>query len=60
MKKQDEVLNITAELWNKFLEISKDEIHQDDTSDVKFHIHAIQNIMFTQLYKIQQKEKPTI
>jgi len=49
--KQDISLEKTAELWNSFLNIPKDEIHPDDTNDVRFHIHAIQNILFTQKYK---------
>lgn len=56
MKIQDEVLNISAELWNKFLEIPKEQMHQDDANDVRFHIHAIQNIIFTQLYKLKEKQ----
>jgi len=48
---QDDVLKISADLWNKYLEIPKEEKHPDDTNDIRFHIHAIQNILFTQLYK---------
>lgn len=48
---QKKVLEKTAELWNEFLKIPKEELHDDDTNDVRFHIHAIQNILYTQLYK---------
>lgn len=51
MSKQDETLKITADLWNKYLEIPTEEKHPDDNNDVRFHIHAIQNILFTQKYK---------
>jgi len=55
MEKQDKVLEITAELWNAFLNIETTQIHPDDTNDVRFHIHAIQSIIFTQKYKILEK-----
>ena len=51
MNKQDETLKITADLWNKYLEIPAEGKHPDDNNDVRFHIHAIQNILFTQKYK---------
>lgn len=50
-EKQKQVLNITAELWNKYLEIPKEDKHQDDDNDFRHHLHALQNILFTQLYK---------
>jgi len=56
MTKQDETLKISADLWNSFLEIPKEEIHQDDTNDFRFHIHALQNILYTQKYKKQEYE----
>lgn len=57
MDSQDKTLKISADLWNSFLEIPKDEIHPDDTNDIKFHIHAIQNILYTQKYKrIEDKQ----
>jgi len=53
MDSQDKTIKITADLWNSFLEIPKEEKHPDDTHYVRFHIHAIQNILFTQKYKNQ-------
>lgn len=43
-KKEKEVLDLSAELWNKFLQL--DEIHPDDVPEFRFHIHALQNIVF--------------
>jgi len=43
---QDKVLNISADLWNEYLKI-----------DIRFHIHAIQNILYTQLYKLSESVK---
>jgi len=51
MSKQKEVLEMSAKLWNLFLEIPEEEKHSDDTNDFRFHIHAIQNILFAQEYK---------
>lgn len=50
MEPQEEVLKISAELWNKFLEIPQQELHLDDNNDFRHHLHAIQNIMYTQLF----------
>jgi hypothetical protein len=57
MSKQDKTLKISADLWNSFLEITKEEIHPDDTNDFRFHLHAIQNILYTQKYKILENIK---
>lgn len=48
---QEYVLSVSITLWNSFLNIPKEEIHPDDINDVRFHLHAIQNILYTQLYK---------
>lgn len=47
----DIVLEKSAELWNEYLKINDLDKHPDDNNDVRFHIHAIQNILYTQLYK---------
>jgi len=57
MDKQDETLEKTAELWNSFLDIPINEKHPDDVNDFRFHIHALQNILFTQKYKKSQITK---
>lgn len=45
MSDQDQkVLDITSSLWNEFLKLPP--AHPDDQIDVKFHIHAIQNIIY--------------
>jgi len=54
---QNKVLNISADLWNEYLKILPTEQHPDDTNDIRFHIHAIQNILHTQLYKLSESVK---
>jgi len=44
-----DVLNKTTELWNAFDRIEKDKLHPDDTADFKFHIHALQNILLSNI-----------
>ena len=51
MKKQEIALEKSAELWNAFLDITSTEMHSDDTNDFRHHLHALQNILYTQLYK---------
>ena len=47
-EKIKESLNKSAELWNSMLEI---KLKNDfDQKDLLFHIHAIQNILYTNLY----------
>jgi hypothetical protein len=53
MKKQDIALKKTAELWNAFMDIPLTEVHSDDTNDFRHHLHALQNILYAQLYKNQ-------
>lgn len=48
--KQEISLNISADLWNSIVDIPKDEMHPDDESDLRHHIHAIQNILYAQLF----------
>lgn len=42
-EKEKEVLNISADLWNSCLTLPIQ--HKDDIPDIRFHIHAIQNII---------------
>ena len=51
MEKQEAALEKTTELWNAFLDIAKTEMHPDDTNDFRHHLHALQNILYTQMYK---------
>lgn len=60
MDSQDKVLNMSADLWNSFLEIPIEDRHPDDTNDVRFHIHAIQNILYTQKYKKNEEKQSKI
>lgn len=48
--KQKCCLNKTAELWNEILNIPIGDCNPDDINDLRYHIHAIQNILYTQLY----------
>ncbi|MCY4781700.1 hypothetical protein ORI89_18765 [Sphingobacterium sp. UT-1RO-CII-1] len=49
--KQEICLDITADLWNSMQTILIDDgLHPDDMNDLRHHIHAIQNILYTQLY----------
>jgi hypothetical protein len=45
MSKKNKTLKLTAKLWNSFRLLK--EIHEDDTRDFRFHIHAIQNIIMS-------------
>ncbi len=40
-------IEASAELWNAFVKLEK--YHPDDIQDVKFHIHAIQNIIMSRV-----------
>ena len=60
MDNQDDTLKITADLWNSFLDIPENEKHPDDTNDFRHHLHALQNILYTQKYKkYEAKNKNT-
>lgn len=50
MKNQKEVMKLSGELWNAILKLPKAELHPDDLNDLRFHIHAIQNILYAQAY----------
>lgn len=42
-------LELSADLWNEFMNL--EDKHEDDIRDVRFHIHAIQNILKARMYK---------
>ena len=48
--KQKIALDKTAALWNSFCDIPTEEMHPDDNNDFKFHLHALQNLLYTQCY----------
>lgn len=50
MDNQDKVLDKSRELWDEFMSIPKNELHPDDTNDFRHHLHALQNIMYSQKY----------
>lgn len=47
---QEACLNKSSELWNEILKISVEDLHPDDMKDIRYHLNAIQNILYTQLY----------
>lgn len=53
MDQQDKTLQASAELWNEFMKINSNEMHPDDVNDFRHHLHALQNIIYTQKYKKQ-------
>lgn len=48
MNKQKRALKNSVKLWQAVLKIPKSQMHPDDIQDIRFHIHAIQNILYTQ------------
>jgi hypothetical protein len=50
MDKHTEVLKKLAEAMNAFTEIPKEDKHPSDTLDFVFHIHALQNLVYTEMY----------
>lgn len=47
---QKDVINKAGELFNLIQTMDKKYFHPDDNNDLRFHIHAIQNILYAQLY----------
>lgn len=41
---EKKVLDASVELWNEFCELPKE--HPDDENEFRFHVHAIQNMIF--------------
>lgn len=50
IEKHQAVLKKSSELFNALSEIPKEDFHPDDQNDLRFHIHAIQNIIYTQAF----------
>lgn len=46
-EEEKNAITASAELWNAFLKLEK--YHPDDVLDVRFHIHAIQNIIMSRV-----------
>lgn len=46
-KEEIEIMELTKEIWNKFLELPIE--HSADTAELNFHIHAIQNILLSRV-----------
>lgn len=54
-KEEREILELTKDIWNKFLELPDE--HEADQRELCFHIHAIQNILFARSgYREYKKE----
>lgn len=47
---QKECLKKSANLCNEIVKIPVGDYGHDDLNDLRHHIHAIQNILYTQLY----------
>lgn len=47
MEKEQDALRLTVDLWNKCLELPV--MHEDDNNDIRFHLHAIQNILYARI-----------
>jgi hypothetical protein len=43
-EQEKEILQWTGELWNKFIQLPI--MHPDDQNEFRFHLHAIQNIVY--------------
>lgn len=49
MKPEDKTLSHLADAWNEFQSVSNK--HPDDLGDFRFHIHALQNLLYAHKYK---------
>lgn len=47
--KEEDVLSLSVQMWNKFLET--DLTHPDDVADFRYFIHRIQDMMYSALYR---------
>jgi hypothetical protein len=57
--KETKALLITSKLWNQLVAMDKEDVINEDTiNDLRFHIHAIQNIILArpQIRKINANE----
>lgn len=41
-------ISLAKDLWNKCLEL--EYTNEDDINDIRFHIHAIQNLLYSNIY----------
>lgn len=57
MKAQEKVLDKLVEAWDSFIDLPIEEKHPDDTNDFRFHIHALQDRMYRQMYQVKEKEE---
>lgn len=59
MPKEIEVIHLLAQAWDKFLEV--DTLNpKDDQTDFRYHIHRLQDMMYSSLYRKEFKEKMNI
>ena len=47
-EKEKEVLNLTATMWNQFIELENNQ--PDDINDFRYHIHSLQRLVYTKIY----------
>lgn len=53
-EQEKEIIKATADLWNSFIKLPV--IHPDDNNDFRFHLHALQNMIFSRSAIINQKD----
>lgn len=49
MKPEDKTLTLITDAWNQYQAV--DNKHPDDLNDFRFHIHALQNLLYASKYK---------
>jgi hypothetical protein len=54
MKPEDKTLGCLADAWNQFQAVENK--HPDDLNDFRFHIHALQNLLYAHKYKQEVPE----
>lgn len=45
MEEEKELLNLTGEIWNKYLDLPI--LHPNDQQEFMYHLHAIQRIIMS-------------
>lgn len=51
MKPEDKILDALCEVWNEFQNVENK--HPDDNNEFRFHIHALQNLLYAHKYKME-------
>lgn len=51
MKPEDKTIQHLVDAWNQYQAV--DNKHPDDLNDFRFHIHALQNLLYVHKYKME-------